>query len=202
MFFAEGQIRVHLYGHPCYMRKYWRAPMCRVEGGDRAFHWNDSMLAIHITRDVFHRRQHCEKFVWCSEAPASTCRWRCEHERSELLGRFGHCHAAQCQSCLLLRFTTMASKPQQLVSASTLQATSEILRVQPISAITSCLRGPVTTPPGSWTTGGSNHAGPCSGGRKRNGPAEQPGRGVAAPYALRCSKPSPNPKLVAHFESR
>ncbi len=33
-------------------------------------------------------------------------------------------------------------------------------RVEPLSAITSCLPGPVTTPPGSWTTGGSNHAGP------------------------------------------
>ena len=53
-----------------------------------------------------------------------------------------------------------ASEPQQLISASTLQATSETLRIQPLSAITSCLPGPVTTPPGSWTTGGRNHAGP------------------------------------------
>jgi len=35
-----------------------------------------------------------------------------------------------------------------------------LLRIQPLSAITSCLPGPVTTPPGSWTTGGRNHAGP------------------------------------------
>jgi len=36
----------------------------------------------------------------------------------------------------------------------------DVLRVEPLSAIISCPPGPVTTPPGSWTTGGSNHAGP------------------------------------------
>ena len=33
-------------------------------------------------------------------------------------------------------------------------------RIEPLLAITSCLPGPVTTPPGSWTTGGKSHAGP------------------------------------------
>jgi predicted metal-dependent peptidase len=33
-------------------------------------------------------------------------------------------------------------------------------RVVPLSAITSRPPGPVTTPPGSWTTGGKSHAGP------------------------------------------
>ncbi len=33
-------------------------------------------------------------------------------------------------------------------------------RAEPLSAMTDCLSNPVTTPPGSGSTGGSNHAGP------------------------------------------
>src|SRR5690606_24307471 len=47
-----------------------------------------------------------------------------------------------------------------LVSASTLQTTSGRTWIEPLLAITSRLPGPVTSPPGSSTTGGRSHAGP------------------------------------------
>ena len=86
MFFPEGQIRIRLYGAPCDMRKYGPRFDMRSDGGDRAFQWNEARLALCITRCVFHRLQHCEKFVRRSEASASKCRRCCKHERFELLG--------------------------------------------------------------------------------------------------------------------
>jgi hypothetical protein len=54
-------------------------------------------------------------------------------------------------------------------------------RIEPLSAITSCLPGPVTTPPGSWTTGGSNHAGLA--GRPQLTRGHEQGNGVVCPQA-------------------
>ncbi len=50
--------------------------------------------------------------------------------------------------------------PRHQVSASTLRSAKKLVPVEPLLAITQYQSGPVTTPPGSLTTGGSNHAGP------------------------------------------
>ena len=50
--------------------------------------------------------------------------------------------------------------PRHQVSASTLRSTEKKVPVEPLLAITQYQSGSVTTPPGSLTTGGSNHAGP------------------------------------------
>ena len=57
------------------------------------------------------------------------------------------------------------SKKSGLVTASSpgIHVTNDLgtsFLVEPLLAITRRQSGPVTTPPGSWATGGNNHAGP------------------------------------------
>jgi hypothetical protein len=57
------------------------------------------------------------------------------------------------------RFTTVGQ--QTMATDLGIHVTGDLgrNRVQPLSAIISCPPSPVTTPPGSWATGGSSHAG-------------------------------------------
>ncbi len=57
-------------------------------------------------------------------------------------------------------FTTMGQRTTATDLGIHVTGELRLLRIQPLSAIISRLPGPVTTPPGSWTTGGRNHAGP------------------------------------------